>query len=66
MPDASHIATAYDGSNSTFRLFCASGGCELLMNLGWYPFWGPLSFLNLAMDLPKAEIRLVTKSEQRC
>ena len=35
------------------------------MNLGWYPFWGPLSFLNLAIDLPKAEIRLVAKSEQR-
>ena len=62
MIDASQVATAYDGSNSTFRLFRATGGCELLMNLGWYPFYGPLSFLNLAVDLPKAEIRLVVKS----
>jgi MPBQ/MSBQ methyltransferase len=62
MNDASDVATAYNGSNSTFRLFRATGGCELLMNLGWYPFYGPLAFLNLAVDLPKAEIRLVAKS----
>lgn len=62
MIDASQVSTAYDGSNSTFRLFRAAGGCELLMNLGWYPYCGPLSLLNLAVDLPKAEIRLVTKS----
>ena len=62
MVDANRIAPAYDGSNSTFRLFRASGGCELLMNLGWYPFSSPLNLLNLAADLPKAEIRLVTKS----
>lgn len=62
MIDASQVSTAYDGSNSTFRLFRAAGGCELLLNLGWYPYCGPLSFLNLAIDLPKAEFRLVTKS----
>jgi len=62
MANPTRVATAYDGSNSTFRLFRASGGCELLMNLGWYPFYGPLSILNLAVDMPKAEIRLVTKS----
>ena len=62
MIEAAQVATAYDGSNSTFRLFRATGGCELLMNLGWYPYYGPLSFVNLAVDLPKAEIRLATKS----
>jgi MPBQ/MSBQ methyltransferase len=62
MTDAKRVAAAYDGSNSTFRLFRATGGCELLMNLGWYPYYGPLNLLNLAVDLPKAEIRLVTKS----
>ena len=62
MTDASRVSTAYDGSNSTFRLFRAAGGCELLMNLGWYPYFGPLRLLNLAVDVPKAEIRLVTKS----
>ncbi len=62
MTDASRVATAYDGSNSTFRLFRAGGGCELLMNLGWFPFPGPLSLLNLLADMAQAEIRLVTKS----
>jgi MPBQ/MSBQ methyltransferase len=62
MTDASRVATAYNGSNSTFRLFRATGGCELLMNLGWYPFSGPFNYLNLAIDLPKAEIRLATES----
>lgn len=62
MADAGRIATAYDGVNATFRLFRATGGCELLMNLGWFPFRGPLSFLNLAVDLVKAEMRLVAKS----
>jgi len=62
MADLSRVATAYDGSNSTFRLFRASGGCELLMNLGWYPYPRPLSLLNLVVDLAKAEIRLVAKS----
>jgi MPBQ/MSBQ methyltransferase len=62
MIDASRVAMAYDGSNSTFRLFRATGGCELLMNLGWYPYHGPLNWLNLAVDLPRAEIRLTTKS----
>jgi MPBQ/MSBQ methyltransferase len=32
------------------------------MNLGWYPFGGPLGPLNLLVDLPKAEIRLVARS----
>jgi cyclopropane fatty-acyl-phospholipid synthase-like methyltransferase len=32
------------------------------MNLGWFPYFGPLSFLNLLLDLSKAEIRLVAKS----
>jgi MPBQ/MSBQ methyltransferase len=62
MIDAGQIATAYDGSNSTYRLFRATGGCELLMNLGWFPYYGPLSFLNLVVDFAKAEMRLVTKS----
>ena len=62
MVDTSRVAKAYDGSSSTFRLFRAAGGCELLMNFGWCPFYGPLSFLNLLVDLPKAEIRLATKS----
>jgi tocopherol O-methyltransferase len=62
MTNPSRVATAYDGSNSTFRLFRAGGGCELLMNLGWFPYPGPLSFLNLVADMAQAEIRLVTKS----
>lgn len=62
MSDVSRVATAYDGSNSTFRFFLANGGCELLMNLGWYPYSGPLNFLNLAVNLPKAEIRLAQRS----
>ena len=62
MVDTNRVAKAYDGSSSTFRLFRATGGCELLMNLGWYPYYGPLSFLNLLIDLPKAEIRLAAKS----
>jgi hypothetical protein len=62
MIDTGQIATAYDGSNSTFRLFRATGGCELLMNLGWFPYRGPLSLLNLAAEFAKAEMRLVTKS----
>lgn len=62
MIDASQIATAYDGSNATFRLLRATGGCELLMNLGWFPYCGPLSLLNFVVDLAKAEMRLVTKS----
>ena len=32
------------------------------MNLGWFPYYGPLSFLNFAVDMAKAQIRLVTKS----
>ena len=34
MTDASRVSTAYDGSNSTFRVFRAAGGCELLIFLG--------------------------------
>jgi len=62
MTDASRVATAYDGSNATFRLFQAGGGCELLMNLDWFPYPRPLSLLNLVADMAQAEIRLVTKS----
>jgi MPBQ/MSBQ methyltransferase len=62
MRECDRIAEAYDGSNATYRLFRADGGCELLMNLGWFPFTGRLSLINMVLDMAKASFRLVTKS----
>lgn len=62
MRESDRIAAAYDGSTATYRLFRADGGCELLMNLGWFPFSGPFGLLNMVLDMAKASFRLAKRS----
>ncbi len=56
------VHAAYDGSNVLFRLLRLITWGPGLMNLGDFRFRGPLSILNLAVNLEKAQRRLVLRS----
>jgi MPBQ/MSBQ methyltransferase len=67
---AQAIGTAYDASYVTFRVLRAFGWAPLL-NLGYYPFGTPFTFLNFLVTpflfapilrLPAAQLRLVQRS----
>lgn len=58
MNDAIEISTAYDGSDATFRLLRASDWGPVLMNLGYFPYFGPLTPLNWFYPLVKAQKNL--------
>jgi len=56
------ISSAYDGTHPTFRMLHAYNWGPMLMNLGWFPFRGPLRILNLAVDLGRTQAALARKS----
>jgi len=56
------ISTSYDASNATFRLLRSYNWGPMLLNLGWFPFRGPLKLLNLPVDLAKTQAALVRRS----
>lgn len=56
------IGSCYNSSSVIYRLLRASSWGPLLMNLGWFPFSGPLSFLNFAVNPSKTQTDLVIKS----
>jgi MPBQ/MSBQ methyltransferase len=56
------VHAAYDGSNVLFRLLRMINWGPGLMNLGYFRFRGPFAFLNLAVNLEKAQRRLVQES----
>src|SRR5262245_42435349 len=60
--DEVDLKASYDGSNAVFRLLRLTTWGPSLMNLGYYPFKGPLSFLNLWANVEWAQRRLVIKS----
>jgi ubiquinone/menaquinone biosynthesis C-methylase UbiE len=60
--DYSKIKNAYDGSSAVFKLLRLETWGPSLMNLGYFPFRGPLSFLNILQNQEFAQRRLVMKS----
>ncbi|WP_010587973.1 class I SAM-dependent methyltransferase [Schlesneria paludicola] len=56
------VPASYDGSNVVFRLLRIETWGSALMNLGYYPFWGPFSGLNLLSNTANAQERLVVKA----
>jgi MPBQ/MSBQ methyltransferase len=58
------VHSSYDGSNIVFRVLRLSSWGPVLMNLGWFAFRGPLSFANIALNLSKAQRRLVMRSAE--
>jgi MPBQ/MSBQ methyltransferase len=64
-PDASvspQVNASYDGSNVVFRMLRMETWGPALMNLGYYPFHGPLATLNVVVNLELAQRALVMKS----
>jgi MPBQ/MSBQ methyltransferase len=59
---AAGVHSSYDGSNVVFRLLRMETWGPALMNLGYYPFRGPLAMLNVAVNLELAQRTLVMKS----
>ena len=53
------IAASYDGSNIVFRLLRLDTWGPTLMNLGYYRWTGPLSFLNLFGSMERSQRELV-------
>ena len=53
---------AYDGSTAIFRLLRVGAWGSSMMNLGYFPFHGPLAFLNNFVPLESAQHRLVLKA----
>jgi ubiquinone/menaquinone biosynthesis C-methylase UbiE len=56
------VQAAYDGSNVLFRLLRLTTWGPALMNLGYFRFRGPFTFLNLFEDLESTQRRLVLKT----
>ncbi len=56
------VTASYDGSNAVFRLLRMETWGPALMNLGYYPFRGPLASMNLLINLEWAQRQLVLKS----
>ena len=56
------VHSAYDGSNVLFRLLRMTSWGPGLMNLGYFKFHGPLSFLNLVVNLEKTQLKLVQQT----
>lgn len=61
-PESVDVHASYDGSNVVYRLLRMETWGPALMNLGYYPFWGPLATLNVIVNLEVAQRRLVMKS----
>lgn len=61
-PVLPEVGSSYDGSNAVFRLLRMETWGPALMNLGWYPFRGPLASLNVLVNLELAQRQLVMKS----
>ena len=64
-PTKLDIGSSYDGTTATYRLLRTFNWGPLLMNLGYYPFRGPLRPLNWFTDLSLSQRRLVGKSIAR-
>lgn len=56
---SSDIATSYDGSSTVYRLLRIEGWGPMLLNLGYYPWAGPLAFVNCFLNMEKAQQTLV-------
>ena len=59
LPD---VKASYDGSNVVYRLLRMETWGPSLMNLGYYPYTGLFSFLNLVTNQELAQRKLVTKA----
>ncbi|MDB5339854.1 MAG: Phthiotriol/phenolphthiotriol dimycocerosates methyltransferase [Planctomycetaceae bacterium] len=57
-----NVAESYDGTNVVFRALRLATWGPTLLNLGYYPFAGGLSFLNVMSNMELAQQRLVRKS----
>lgn len=62
--DQLDVSSSYDGSSVIFRLLRIETWGPALLNLGYYPFYGPLRFLNLLTNSERSQQRLVMKSLQ--
>ncbi len=62
IPEICNPETCYDGSSPIFRLLRLETWGSPLMNLGYFPFRGPLACFNLLASLERAQQRLVIKS----
>src|SRR4051794_12304920 len=60
--ESKDVLSSYDGSNVVFRLMRMETWGPALLNLGYYPFSGPLGVLNLFANCEQAQRRLVMKS----
>lgn len=56
------VNTSYDGTHVVFRLLRLETWGPALMNLGYYPFTGPLASWNVLVNLELAQRQLVMKS----
>ena len=56
---SSDIATSYDGSSIVYRLMRIEGWGPTLLNLGYFPWRGPLGFLNCLLNLEQAQQTMV-------
>ncbi|HTN04629.1 MAG TPA: methyltransferase domain-containing protein [Planctomycetaceae bacterium] len=56
------VLSSYDGSNVVSRLLRMETWGPALMNLGYFPFRGPLAALNVVVNLEGAQRQLVFKS----
>lgn len=53
---------SYDGSQEVYRLMRLDTWGSPLMNLGYFPYWGPLALLNVLAPLEKAQHRMVLRA----
>jgi|GEM_PF-3355945 len=56
------VHASYNGSNVVYRMLRMETWGPALMNLGYYPFRGPFSILNVLVNLECAQRQLVMKS----
>ncbi len=56
------VQASYNGSNVVYRMLRLETWGPALMNLGYYPFRGPLAMLNVVVNLEGAQRQLVMKS----
>lgn len=61
---SSDIATSYNGSNIVYRLLRIEGWGPTLLNLGYFPWKGPLGFLNTLINLEKAQQTMVLNANR--